>query len=431
MAPIVLSEFALAVDLEGFVELFWSKPQWYEEFLTEKLLDLSVNVGEWSPNPEDPATQVRTVKSYHPSKISFPGLPSHAEVCCRTTAPIYTDRLVKAYYLLSVKSWKAQTLSLAKDAGGKLQKVTVRETNSFRGIPYADYFNVITEWNVVPSAPANSGAGQQLNSSSGASGSCKATVYLDFQFHKSTWLQGTIESNTKAELIGVYELWLQSAQRTIRRQLDSAINLRVHVPDGKDLESGQGPTGGGGLSPAEGDGLLDMQVVRIDSTTSGASTPSEGSKLHCVVTVLCACRHSLRVPHLLCTGNKLRSGSGSDYRSEEDELEFYDCEDLEGAQGLTRSGRSRESFGNVTSATLSAELQRYYPSTAGAGAGAFIGVGDGRAQGFPVPGSHELDGTTSARDIAVTIVEAVFVMAEFTYWQVRPAFLPTTHLVQL
>jgi hypothetical protein len=155
---------------------------------------------------------------------------------------------------------------------------------------------VITEWNVVPSAAANSGAGQQLNSSSGASGSCKATVYLDFQFHKSTWLQGTIESNTKAELIGVYELWLQSAQRTIRRQLDSAINLRVHVPDGKDLESGQGPTGGGGLSPAEGDGLLDMQVVRIDSTTSGASTPSEGSKLHCVVTVLCACRHSLRVP---------------------------------------------------------------------------------------------------------------------------------------
>jgi hypothetical protein len=136
-------------------------------------------------------------------------------------------------------------------------------------------------------------------------------------------------------------------------------------------------------------------------------------------------RHSLRVPHLLCTGNKLRSGSGSDYRSEEDELEFYDCEDLEGAQGLTRSGRSRESFGNVTSAALSAELQRYYPSTAGAGAGAgaFIGVGDGRAQGFPVPGSHELDGTTSARDIAVTIVEAVFVMAEFTYWQVRTAFL--------
>lgn len=80
MAPIVLSEFSLAVDIHGFLDMFWTKPGWYEEFLVGKLLDLSVNIGEWAPSPEQPTAQARTVRSYHPSKISFPGLPSHAEV---------------------------------------------------------------------------------------------------------------------------------------------------------------------------------------------------------------------------------------------------------------------------------------------------------------------------------------------------------------
>lgn len=80
MAPITLSDFALNVDIDGFYEIFWEKSQWFEEFLSNKLKDLSVDVGDWAPSPEQPNAQVRTVRSYHPSKISFPGLPSHAEV---------------------------------------------------------------------------------------------------------------------------------------------------------------------------------------------------------------------------------------------------------------------------------------------------------------------------------------------------------------
>ena len=55
---------------------------WYERFLTEQLEDLSVNVSEWSdiPGAESSSSRVRNVSSYHPSKVSFPGLPSHAEV---------------------------------------------------------------------------------------------------------------------------------------------------------------------------------------------------------------------------------------------------------------------------------------------------------------------------------------------------------------
>lgn len=120
-------------------------------------------------------------------------------------------------------------------------------------------------------------------------------MHLDFEFLKSTWLQGTIESNTKAELIEVYELWLQSAQLTIRRNMDrrplatspSTANMKVPIDEGVDIEGGGGGlvtsvTGAvsvGGSTPrsstideSEGD---EGRAPRIES---GASTPSRGCK---------------------------------------------------------------------------------------------------------------------------------------------------------
>lgn len=138
---------------------------------------------------------------------------------------------------------------------------------------------------------------------------------------------------------------------------------------------------------------------------------------------------------LVIAGRKARSydagsRSGSEYRSDEEDMEFYDCEEGGGAggsgAGLGR-GRSKEGFGS--NGALSAELLRYYPAGGSRTA-------DGRPQGFPVPGAHDLDSTTSARDIAVTIVEAVFVLAEFSYWRVRtllcvlaPLSLPLEHTI--
>ena len=44
---------------------------------------------------------------------------------------------------------------------------------------------------------------------------CHIDVTLDFNFFQSTWLQGTIESNTRSELLGVYDLWCSYAQTSI------------------------------------------------------------------------------------------------------------------------------------------------------------------------------------------------------------------------
>lgn len=203
-----------------------------------------------------------------------------------------------------------QTLEHFKDADGTVHKVNIKEVNSFRGIPYADYFNVNTEWIVVATAPLDNTTGaNSVTAPIAHSGrTVKVTIYLDFLFHKSTWLQGTIESNTKAELIGVYELWLESAQESLRRSLDrrhttahnlSSAHLRLATDTqaaGVDIEQGAGatadketPQGTAGnedgmqmnnnnnnqqveiLGGEDEDGLDEMGAVRIES---GEVTPS-------------------------------------------------------------------------------------------------------------------------------------------------------------
>jgi hypothetical protein len=94
MSPFVLKEFLLKCDLQTFLNDFWLETKWYERFLSEKLEDLSVTVGEWNDAEGSSTSFTRNVKSYHPSKISFPGLPSHAEV---NACSIYVCRYILFY----------------------------------------------------------------------------------------------------------------------------------------------------------------------------------------------------------------------------------------------------------------------------------------------------------------------------------------------
>lgn len=90
-----------------------------------------------------------------------------------------------------------QTLEIISFENDVVEKLLLKEVTSLQGIPYADYFNVVTDWTII-SSPSKQ---------PGSSPACKVAISLEVKFLKSTWLQGTIESNTKAELVGVYELW--------------------------------------------------------------------------------------------------------------------------------------------------------------------------------------------------------------------------------
>ena len=99
----------------------------------------------------------------------FIGLPSHAE------------------------SVKIQKINFEKEEDGEL---TILESNSFKGIPMADYFRVDTLWSVKQCE------GQRA---------VDIIITGEVVFLYSTWLKGSIESNTYAELDDVFASWKEAA----------------------------------------------------------------------------------------------------------------------------------------------------------------------------------------------------------------------------
>eukprot|EP01032_Pedospumella_encystans_P011246 gene11246-13086_t len=452
MAPVTLNDFTLNIDVDGFYEMFWGNAQWFEEFLINKLKDLSVSVGDWAPSPEQPNAHTRTVKSYHPAKISFPGLPSHAE------------------------SWKVQTIEVTKDVNGVGFKLVMKEVNNLRGIPYSDYFSVLTEWVVVA-----------LPAATGASASCKVSIFLDFEFHKYTWLQGTIESNTKAELIEMYELWLQSAQESLRRALDRKMstlstlhalreNLKADnldddmelTPLALDLETGPG-NNNNNENINTNNNILSLDTITeeeggaMDKTNSKRGSTANSSN------------NVSRSPSTgeMSPGRRSRShgnsfGSGSGYPSDGDEdLQFFDCEEVgdnnsggsgnSSLQGRASNRRNSLSASTKNANVLSPELLRFYQQDErgyGMGykhshpqlhgdfiednlelgqSGNLASPVASRLKNMPPLGAYppqfglgngleDPAAAASAKDIAVALVEGMFVLAEFSYWQVHQKY---------
>lgn len=81
MAPKLLADFTLPITLDMFLTLFWVEREWYDAFMRDKLENLEIEIADWEASASKDV-MTRHIKSYHPSKISFPGLPSYAEVRC-------------------------------------------------------------------------------------------------------------------------------------------------------------------------------------------------------------------------------------------------------------------------------------------------------------------------------------------------------------
>ena len=83
MTRVLLKKFNLSLSCEHFLTSFWYDADnvFYETFLRDKLQDVGISVVAWNDSSgSSDCERHRTVRSFHPSKISFPGLPSHAEV---------------------------------------------------------------------------------------------------------------------------------------------------------------------------------------------------------------------------------------------------------------------------------------------------------------------------------------------------------------
>ena len=168
---VVISEFSLPTDIQTLFTKFWLDKQWYENFLNEVLEDKNIFISEWV---EKENVRSRNVESYHPSKVSFPGLPSHAE---------------------SMKLQRVMNTDGCSDTS-----LFIHESSSFNGIPYSDYFTVQTYWSFSSNLTSDD-----------LSPECHVSISMQCVFLKYTWLQSTIESNTKAELLLVFNKWREFA----------------------------------------------------------------------------------------------------------------------------------------------------------------------------------------------------------------------------
>ena len=150
----LLVEFSVPLEINSFITHFWSDGSFIDRFLRVQLEDLNVRVGEWEENGFN--CVLREISSEHPSKVSFPGLPSHAQ------------------------SMKSQYIQIFDEE----KKIIIKEINRFLGIPYSDYFSVVVEWYVFEVEGINNVESD-------------VKIMLGFDFHKSTWLRSTIEWNTR------------------------------------------------------------------------------------------------------------------------------------------------------------------------------------------------------------------------------------------
>ena len=236
----------------------------------------------------------------------------------------------------------------------------IKEVSTFKGIPYADYFSVNTEWLITSKSQLLNKEQFSYNHNENINRmnideenlndteyeGCSISISLQVIFHKSTWLQGTIESNTKAELIEVYELWSKKAKNHIHRILKKKSSTKL------ELEA----LGIGSKS----DSNIDIKAISNKSISFNINDPKE---------------------------NKNKLSQNDDSYASDEELLFYDCE-----EGLKIS--KINSINDYNTHYIDKDNDQLLQK-----------------------------GPTTSKDIAVTIVETIFVLFEFGIWRIHSIYM--------
>ena len=296
----------------------------------------------------------------------------------------------------------------------------IKETNSFRGIPYADYFTVNTEWIVTSNCKEGS--------------ECSIKVLLDFSFLKSTWLQGTIESNTKAELLTVYELWISSAEEYL-------LNNNDHNDNNSDGGADYTLNSISSLNSSHNqkkhhnqDSISQMGVQGINTNlciNSGKGSRDIESGNNEIFNINTNVMNTLKYR---ISNNDVRNSEErvdenlknlfpqTDYGSDGDDLEFFDCEDVGDMSNYSSNDRNdrNSDYSNHKKGNFSEkEIDRTYVHTHSQRNSSVTESRNNDSSSSSRGRDYdEEEDVSSLRDLAVQTVETTFVLAEFTFWKV-------------
>ncbi|KAG1687742.1 hypothetical protein DVH05_004611 [Phytophthora capsici] len=199
----VLLDCDMRADVKRVFDLLWNDGpgQEFSYANMEKARDIDIDIESWKPidkndteirkgfeiSKEDDYTLYRTVRSQHPPKTSFPGLPAYAG-CTRT---------------------QRFRLDKSSNGGEKWDRFVITELNRMSKIPFSDYFEV--EMRYVFSRDGNN--------------YCHVQVGLVVNFLKATWFKSQINSSTRSESKEALESWAKQAIEFLESQRNRVVPL--------------------------------------------------------------------------------------------------------------------------------------------------------------------------------------------------------------
>ncbi|CAI5719724.1 unnamed protein product [Hyaloperonospora brassicae] len=203
----ILLDCELRADVKRVFDLLWNDGpgQEFSRAIMEKARDIDIEIESWKlVDKSDPVTAeavrkgfeiskendytlYRTVRSQHPPKTSFPGLPPYAG-CTRT------------------QRFRLDTIS---NDGDKWDRFVITELNRMSKIPFSDYFEV--EMRYVFSRDGNN--------------YCHVQVGLVVNFLKATWFKSQINSSTRSESKEALESWAKQSIEFLEAQRNRVVPL--------------------------------------------------------------------------------------------------------------------------------------------------------------------------------------------------------------
>uniref|UniRef100_M4B7U9 FYVE-type domain-containing protein n=1 Tax=Hyaloperonospora arabidopsidis (strain Emoy2) TaxID=559515 RepID=M4B7U9_HYAAE len=203
----ILLDCELRADVKRVFDLLWNDGPGQEFLRTtmEKARDIDIEVEPWKTDDKnDPVTTAevrkgfeiskendytlyRTVRSQHPPKTSFPGLPPYAG-CTRT---------------------QRFRLDESSNDGEKWDRFVITELNRMSKIPFSDYF--VVEMRYVFSRDGNN--------------YCHVQVGLVVNFLKATWFKSQINSSTRSESKEALESWAKQSIEFLECQRNRIVPL--------------------------------------------------------------------------------------------------------------------------------------------------------------------------------------------------------------
>ncbi|KAL4092971.1 hypothetical protein PRIC1_011960 [Phytophthora ramorum] len=203
----VLLDCDMRADVQRVFDLLWNDGpgQEFSYSNMEKARDIDIDIESWKPidtndpvqaegirkgfeiSKEDDYTLHRVVRSQHPPKTSFPGLPAYAG-CTRT---------------------QRFRLEKSSNGGDKWDRFIITELNRMSNFPFSDYFEV--EMRYVFSRDGNN--------------YCHVQVGLVVNFLKATWFKSQINSSTRSESKEALESWAKQAIEFLESQRNRVVPL--------------------------------------------------------------------------------------------------------------------------------------------------------------------------------------------------------------